>query len=313
MKTTLPSRSHLPVLAIFLCCMVWGTTFVIVKDAVTDIDPFLLSAFRNLLAVIVLFIFLLLSKKIALLKVKNGVKYGAILGVLLGAIYAIQSTGLIYTTSNHSAFISCSAVVMVPIFMYFMGWQKFTLKQVFAIMVITVGLFLLTFKPGLIHFNYGDFLTFIAAIICAIHLILSGHYVRKIDFLPLIFYQFLFATLGSFIGLFIKYFLHHQEPILFNTTVIPNVLYLGLLGTLFCYFVTVWGQKHVSTVYTALIFSLEPIFASIVSFIILGEVFTRNEIIGAISIFIGVVYYSLPKNLVIETINKIKKLIHLGE
>ena len=312
MNTTSPSKSYLPVLAIFLCCLVWGTTFVIVKDAMTDIDPFLLSAFRNLLAVIVLFIFLILTKKIGVLKIKNGVKYGSVLGILLGAIYSIQSTGLIYTTSNHSAFISCSAVVMVPIFMYFVGWQKFNLKQIFAIIVITTGLFLLTFKPGLIHFNQGDFFTFIAAVICAIHLILSGHYVRKIDFLPLIFYQFLFATIGSFFGLFIKYIINHQEPILFNNSVIPNVLYLGLLGTLFCYFVTVWGQKQVSTVYTALIFSLEPIFASIVSYIVLGEVFTQHEIIGAISIFIGVVYYSIPKNLTKVTYYKIKKLISIN-
>jgi len=289
-------KSRLPIIALFSCCLVWGTTFVIVKDSSTLIDPFLLSALRNSIATIALFIYLLFTKKIPLLLNKKVLIYGSILGVLLAAIYTIQTVGLIYTSSNHSAFISCSAIIMVPIFLYFLGWQKFVFKQVLAIIIVTGGLVLLTYQPGISSFNLGDILTFIAAIICAFHLIFAGHYVRKVDFLSLIFYQFLMAAIVSFFGLYINVKFITHAPVLFHPDAIKNVLYLGLLGTLFCYFVTVWGQKKVSTIYTALIFSLEPIFASTTSYFVLGEYFSINEFTGAVFIFIGIIYYSLPKS-----------------
>lgn len=290
-----PINKYLPVSAILLCCVIWGTTFVVVKDVSTRIDPFLLAASRNLLALVALGIYLVAAKKSAVLKIEKAAKYGAILGVLLGAIYILQTAGLVYTSSNHSAFISCSAVIMVPTMMYFIGWQKFTPQQVIAVVVVSAGLLLLTYQPGIGNFNFGDFLTFIAAVICAVHLMLSGHFVRKIDFLALIFYQFLFAALASGIGLLLKFSIVSNEAILFKTEAIPNVLYLGLLGTLFCYFVTVWGQKHVSTVYTVLIFSLEPIFASFTAYLVFGELFSKNEAFGALLIFCGILVYSVPK------------------
>ena len=185
------TKNKIPAIAIFSCCLVWGTTFVIVKDSSTLIDPFLLSTFRNLIATIVLAIYILLRKKTNALKDKKTLIYGGILGILLAAIYIIQTVGLIYTSSNHSAFISCSAVIMVPIFLFFIGWQKFVFKQILAILIVTGGLILLTYHPGANSFNLGDILTFIAAIICALHLIFAGHFVRKVDFLSLIFYQFL--------------------------------------------------------------------------------------------------------------------------
>lgn len=290
-----PINKYLPISAILLCCVIWGTTFVVVKDVSTLIDPFLLAASRNVLALVALGIYLIISKKTAVLKTEKAAKHGAVLGILLGAIYILQTAGLVYTSSNHSAFISCSAVIMVPIMMYFVGWQKFTLQQIIAVVIVSVGLLLLTYQPGIANFNFGDFLTFIAAIICAIHLILSGHFVRKIDFLALIFYQFLFAALASGMGLLVKFFIFTNEPMLFKTEAIPNVFYLGLLGTLFCYFVTVWGQKHVSTVYTVMIFSLEPIFASFTAYVVFGELFSKNEATGAVLIFCGILFYSVPK------------------
>jgi drug/metabolite transporter (DMT)-like permease len=293
-------KNRIPLIAMFSCCLVWGTTFVIVKDSATLIDPFLLSTFRNSIAAIVLLIYILLKNKTAALKDKKTLIYGGILGLLLAAIYIIQTIGLIYTTSNHSAFISCSVVIMVPVILYFMGWQKFILKQVLAIVVVTAGLILLTYHPGADSFNFGDILTFIAAIICAFHLIFAGNYVRKVDFLSLIFYQFFIAAIASSFGLFIHANFISNQPILFHPDSINNVLYLGFVGTLFCYFVTVWGQKKVSTMYTALIFSLEPIFASITSYFVLGEYFNTNEFIGAALIFISIIYYSLPKKFLLN-------------
>ena len=287
-------KKHLPLAAIFMCCLIWGTTFTIVKDASESIDAYLLSGLRNVIAVIVLFVYILAKRKTDILLDKQSMLSGAVLGVLLGTIYISQTFGIAFTTANHSAFITCSAVIMVPIILFLFGWQKFTIKQIISIVCVAVGLILLTLKSEFSSFNVGDLITFAAAIICAFHIVASGHYVRKLNFLSLIFYQFIFAALISFIGLFVQQGLISDLPVLFTNEAIFNVLYLGLLGTLFCYFVTVWGQKHVSTVYIALIFSLEPLFASITNYFVLGETFTSKEFLGAIVIFIGIVLYSIP-------------------
>ncbi len=295
MKNVQGNMPTIPILAILGCCLIWGTTFTVVKDVSKSIDPFLLSGLRNLIATLVLFAYFISTKKWKNLLDKDSLKSGLVLGILLGAIYISQTIGIIFTSANHSAFITCSAVIMVPIILFLFGWEKFNRKQTLSILMVAIGLVLLTLKNGLSGFNLGDLITLVAAVICAMHIVISGLYVRKYNFLALIFYQFFFAGLASFAGLFSKQFLYNYPPILFENEAVFNVLYLGLLGTLFCYFVTVWGQKHISTTYVALIFSLEPLFASVTNYFILNEVFTKKEFTGAIIIFVGILLYSIPK------------------
>ena len=295
MKNVQENKPTLPIMAILGCCLIWGTTFTVVKDVSNSIDPFLLSGLRNLIATSVLFAYFIITRKGKTLLDKNSLKSGFVLGVLLGTIYISQTIGISFTSANHSAFITCSAVIMVPGILFLFGWEKFNKKQILSILMVAIGLVLLTLKSGLSGFNLGDLITLAAAVICAVHIVFSGLYVRKYNFLSLIFYQFFFAGLVSFLGLFSKQALSNFPPTLFENDAIYNVLYLGLLGTLFCYFVTVWGQKHVSTTYIALIFSLEPLFASVTNYLVLNEVFTTKEFIGAVIIFGGILLYSIPK------------------
>ena len=295
MKNVQGNKSMLPIIAILGCCLVWGTTFTVVKDVSNSIDPFLLSGLRNLIATSVLCAYIIITKKGKILLDKNSLRSGLVLGILLGTIYISQTIGISFTSANHSAFITCSAVIMVPVILFLFGWEKFNKKQIISISMVAIGLVLLTLKSGLSGFNLGDLITLAAAVVCAVHIVFSGLYVRKYNFLSLIFYQFLFAGLVSFLGLFSKQAIFNFPPIFFENEAIYNVLYLGLLGTLFCYFVTVWGQKHVSTTYIALIFSLEPLFASVTNYLVLNEVFTTKEFIGAVIIFGGIVMYSIPK------------------
>jgi drug/metabolite transporter (DMT)-like permease len=294
-KNVQGNKSMLPIIAILGCCLVWGTTFTVVKDVSNSIDPFLLSGLRNLIATSVLCAYIIITKKGKILLDKNSLRSGLVLGILLGTIYISQTIGISFTSANHSAFITCSAVIMVPVILFLFGWEKFNKKQIISISMVAIGLVLLTLKSGLSGFNLGDLITLAAAVVCAVHIVFSGLYVRKYNFLSLIFYQFLFAGLVSFLGLFSKQAIFNFPPIFFENEAIYNVLYLGLLGTLFCYFVTVWGQKHVSTTYIALIFSLEPLFASVTNYLVLNEVFTTKEFIGAVIIFGGIVMYSIPK------------------
>jgi drug/metabolite transporter (DMT)-like permease len=288
-------KKWIPIIALLICCMIWGTTFVAIKHISTKIDPYLLSTLRSLIAIVILFPFIIFSKNRISLFNKTAAKYGFITGLILGAIYIVQTIGMQFTSSNHSAFISSSAVIMIPLLLVLSKKQTLNLQQIFAIIIIACGLFFLTNSNDDLPFNNGDTITFFAAFICALHILLSGRYVRKTDFLGMVFYQFLFAAIVSIIGLFINSQLIGTK-IVFDKMVVNSVLYLGLFGTLVCFFVTIWAQKYISTLTTAMIFSLEPIFAAITSFIILNEQLSKIEIIGAFGIIVGLVYFNLLKN-----------------
>ena len=72
------------------------------------------------------------------------------------------------------------------------------------------------------------------------------------------------------------------------------MIYLGLLGSLFCYFVTVWAQKFLSYVTVTLVFSLEPIFAAVFSYFILGEILGTQQLFGATLILLGIIFFEIP-------------------
>jgi len=263
-------------------------TFVIIKSIATVLDPFLLVFLRGTLATSLMFLYLLIFKNESLSN-KRSIQKGAILGVMLAAMYVMQTFGLQFTSSGHSAFITSTFVIITPIIMALQFKHRMTKIGVIAIGIVAIGLFFFTYEPGT-SLNIGDVITFLATVIGAYHIIYGGFFVKNTDTLGLIFYQFLFTTLIAGV---IAIGVNDPLPV-FTNELIGAIVYLGVLGTLFCYFVSIWAQKHVSAVTVALIFACEPIFASTAAYFFLGEQFGMKEVLGAGLILLGVVMYDLP-------------------
>ncbi len=280
------------ILLLVFCCLIWGSTFTVIKDITTKVDAFLLSSLRNWIAVLAFLIYLIISKKLHTLKNKSAIKYGIILGVIIGAIYIVQTIGLNITSSTHSAFITSSAVILVPILLLFSGQNKLDKTQISTIGIVGIGIYFLTNGNSNSSYNLGDVLTLICAVICALNIILSGEYVRKSELNGIIFYQFLFAGIISTIALLIKTGITKDE-IIFELDAIPSILYLSLIGTLLCYFIMIYVQQYISTILTAMILSLEPIFATTASYFYTGETITLIELFGGLLIISGITYYNL--------------------
>ena len=102
-------KKWIPPVALLLCCMVWGTTFVAIKKIAHLIDPYLLATLRSLLAVIVLFPILIITNKKNVFFDKQAIKYGLITGIILGGIYVIQTLGMQFTNSVY--FLNCSRLI----------------------------------------------------------------------------------------------------------------------------------------------------------------------------------------------------------
>lgn len=272
---------------LILVTIVWGSTFFIVKDTVDTVNEYFIVFGRMLVATVPMVIFLLF-KTPKLLYDKKAIANGSILGFLLVVTYLSQTIGLKYTSSGHSAFITGIAVVLVPIIIFFIFKSKFQLSDIFSILIVFFGLFLLTYDFDT-KFNKGDLITLICAISAGFHIVYSGRFVKQSNSLSLITYQFVSGTIFSFVTWLIFGF----EIISLNSKSFLAIFYLGIIGTLFCYYVSVWVQKYVSSVRVALIFSLEPVFAAFFGYIALNELLSKKETIGMIFILVGVIMYQL--------------------
>ena len=275
---------------LILVSVVWGSTFLIVKDAVDSVNEHLIVFVRCFLAFVAMFIFAIFKNRKKLFN-KKGFFYGSILGVLLAITYTSQTIGLKFTSTGHSAFITSSAVILVPIILFVIYKFKLIKIDVFAVLIVFVGLFLLTYDFET-SINFGDLITMLTAAAAAFHIVTAGRVVKKADFLSIITWQFFAASIVSITA----FLLTNTAPIVLSPKSIYSLLYLGLIGTLFCYFVSVWVQKYVTSLKVAIIFSTEPVFAAIFGYFILSEVLTHKELLGASLILAGVVVHSIFKS-----------------
>ncbi|MBI9054502.1 MAG: EamA family transporter [Bacteroidales bacterium] len=273
-----------------LVTIVWGSTFFIVKDTVGSVNEYLIVFIRSALAFAAMFLYQIFKDRKKLLN-KKAFIYGSIMGVLMAITYGAQTIGLKFTSTGHSAFITSSAVIIVPFILFFFYKAKLLKIDILAVSIVFGGLFLLTYDFET-KMNVGDIITIITAISYAFHVVLAGQFIKKADAVTLVTYQF-FAS--AIVGLAAFIFTDH-ETINISAKAWGSLIYLGLFGTLFCYFITVWVMKYVSALKVAIIFSLEPVFAAIIGYFAIHEILNSRELIGASFILLGVIVHSILKN-----------------
>jgi len=275
---------------LLLVTIVWGSTFIIIKDTVNTVNPYMIVFIRSLLAFSVIFLFTILSKKGKLLNTKIFLQ-GITLGLFLGISYMAQTVGLQFTSTGHSAFITSSAVVVVPFILFFFFKAKIVAIDWVSILIVFGGLFLLTYDLET-NINKGDIITILSAVSGAMHLVLAGRFIQKSETFPLVSYQFLGTALFSFIAWSVT----GAEPVSITLRSGISLVYLGLFGTLFCFFIVVWVQKYLSSLKTVVILSLEPVFAAIFGYFIIHETLNTKELTGTFLILAGVLLHSILKN-----------------
>lgn len=273
-----------------LVSLIWGSTFFLIKDTANSVNENFIVFTRSFLAFIAMFVYQLVKNKHELLN-KKGFIYGSILGLLLALTYTSQTIGLKFTSTGHSAFITSSAVIAVPFILYAFYKIKIHKVDMLAVGIVFIGLFLLTYDfESLI--NIGDLITIITSLSCAFHIVLAGRFVQKTNTTTLVTYQFFAASIVSFIA----WLLTQDGNLQISPKAGYSLVYLGFIGTLFCYFVSVWVQKHVSSLKVAIVFSLEPVFAAIFSFFFINEILNFKESAGALLILSGVIFHSIAKH-----------------
>jgi drug/metabolite transporter (DMT)-like permease len=271
-------------LALAFDTLVWGATFTLVKSALRDVSPLLFLALRFSLATAALTAAWFLGWH----SPKSGPRAlagGILTGILLFSGFLLQTLGLQLTTPPKSAFLTGLASVMVPLLGALVYRNRPQPLEVLGVLVATVGLALMTLDGPLASIGKGDLLTLLGAVAFAGHIVTLGHYSSKASFEMLSITQ-----VGTSAVLAVSLFWWAEPPhIVWRPAVIYAILVTGLLATALAFTVQAWAQKFTSSTRTALIYTLEPVFAWLISYWALGEGLAGRVAAGAALILGGVV------------------------
>jgi len=281
-KTISKTKADLGLLTVTIF---WGTTFIVSKIALTEISLQNYLAIRLTLAAIVMN---LIASHFRKHLNKTTIINGIILGIFLFFSYVFQMWGIQYTSASNAGFITGVNVVLVPIFCIIFFRDKPQIASVIGVFLAFFGLFLLS-GGSLSKLNIGDFLVFICAIAVAFHVIFTGRYAPKNNIYLLTAVQLSTTAILSIIFAFFSSNL--LVELTFNIFLV--LAYLALFGTVFTFLMQTAMQRFTTATRTALVFSMEPVFAALFAYLIAGETLSVMGWTGGIFILAGMIVAEL--------------------
>ena len=277
-------------LSALLCTFIWGTTFIAQDTGMDTIGPLTFNAVRFLVGFIFIIpiAFIFENKKI-LNEINNNkklfLKLSFWIGLFLFLGTFLQQAALLYTDVANAAFFTVFYVPMVPIILFMFYSKKIHWSIWPSVLLCVAGVYLLTdFTDATVRF--GDGLVILCALFWALHIIFIGQFTQKFN-IPLFFgaLQGLIVSLFSF--LFAIFFEEISIINILNES--ASIIYAGVLSGGIAFTLQIYAQKKISPAPSAIIFSLEGVFAAIAAWIILDQVLDLNNLIGCFFILLGVI------------------------
>ena len=281
-------------LSALLCTFIWGTTFIAQDTGMDYIGPFTFNAVRffvGFLAVAPL-AFIFERKKIPKSISKNNKTFtnlAILIGLSLFFGTALQQVALLYTDVANAAFFTIFYVPMVPFIIYFMNKKPIHWSIWPSVFLCVIGGYLLTnFYNATV--KIGDTLVIMGAFFWSTHIIFTGKIVENYN-LPLTIgaiQTLIVSSLSLFIGLIFEDFI--WSNILKEKF---QILYAGILSGGLAFVLQIYAQKNISPAPSAIIFSLEGVFATIAAWILLNQILDINNLFGCLFILFGVLFSQL--------------------
>lgn len=268
---------------LFSASIIWGSSFVVMKNTVDFFTPSSLLFLRFALASF--FLTIMFFKKIKSYP-KDKIFGGLITGFCVFIAYYAQTIGLSYTTPGKNAFLTAIYCAIVPFLMWIFYKKKPDTYNFIAAFMCVIGIGFISLDSNL-SINIGDLLTICAGFLYAIHILLIKKYASNIDGGAFSAIQFYGAT---FLALIVSLL---TEDLSILTMIRPQIFfqifYLAFFATALCMVFQTKGQQTTSECNASLILSLESVFGVLFSVIFYGEVLTLEIFIGFVIIFIAIV------------------------
>jgi drug/metabolite transporter (DMT)-like permease len=277
--------------ALVLNTIIWGATFVLVKQALRDVSPVLFLALRFSLATVALLVLFRASWRHPR-NLRWSLAGGALAGIFLFSGYAFQTIGLQFTSAPKSAFLTGLTSVITPVLAALVYRAKPRATEIGGVLLATCGMALMTL-PSLsgatLAINRGDLLTVGCAGCFAAHILTLSRYSAKAGFE-------LMTTAQIGVSALLAWALYHgmETPrIRWTLGVWGAIAITGLFATALAFTFQTWAQRYTTSTRTALIFMLEPVFAWITSYLLTGESLSARAAAGAGLILAGVLVVEL--------------------
>jgi drug/metabolite transporter (DMT)-like permease len=267
--------------------LVWGATFVLVKQALADVSTLLFLTLRFSIAAIALAV--IFRREFRAPNARASLLRGALAGIFLFGGYVLQTAGLKFTSASKAGFITGLYVPLVPLLGGLIYRKLPQISELLGIAIACAGMFFLTVQRDILHIARGDLLVAGCAFAYAFQMIILGRFAPVSNMGVLTVAQI--AT-GALVGAATFWWV---EPvrIAWSANVWIALAVTSLLATALAFTVQTWAQRWTSPTRTALIFATEPVFAWVTSYVLLGELLSRRAALGAALILCGILIVEL--------------------
>jgi drug/metabolite transporter (DMT)-like permease len=278
--------------ALLMCALMWGATFVIVKNALVDISVFAYLAARFTLGALPMaWIYRADLRKLT----PGDIRAGVHVGLCMFGGYAFQTAGIARTTPSKAAFITGFSVVLIPVFLAIFWRRKINAWAWGGALASFAGLYFLTVpRQGISDLNRGDLLVMGCAVMYALQIIYLERYSATHSLAGLSFLQVAVTASLSVLAVPLLDLTGLETfHIRFSSQMWTGVLLTAFFTTSLAYPLLVWAQRHTTATNTALILASEPVFAAITSFFMVHERLGTRALTGAGLILAGILVAEL--------------------
>lgn len=275
--------------------VVWGSSFVVVKNAFERSPPLQFLFWRFGIATVLLLLLLLFLRR----RGSPGiVRDGLVVGALLAGGMGFQVLGVPSTTASKAAFLTGLSVVLTPFAAYIRFRRLPSLENALGILFAGAGFFLLTFPTGGGPIGRGDLLVGACGVVFAFYIVELAERSPRHDALTLTGIQLAcVCALAGIVSLLLRLPVFAALPeaaregrlVFWHGTFLWSVLYLASIGTVGTFFCQTWAQRRMSATHAAIIFALEPVFAALFAAWILHEKLGARGIAGGVLVLTGIV------------------------
>ncbi|MDH5372873.1 MAG: DMT family transporter [Acidimicrobiia bacterium] len=269
-------RPPIAYLALAIAALLFGATFVVVKEAIESLPPFSFVGWRFLIGAVALLL-------LAWPRGSRIWRDGLLAGIFLALGFALQTQGLLLTSASNSALITGLFVVFTPLLMAVIGRRVPNSWTTIGALVAFFGLAMLTIDDSF-QLHKGDLLTVLCALAFACHIVVLSRVAYRHPVVPFTAVQLLTTAVGALVASTIS-----EGIPLPTSSDWPALLLTGLAVSAGAFTLHVWAQTVVGPSRTAMLLALEPVFAVAFAAWWLNERLTTRGWVGAILI-VGAVF-----------------------
>lgn len=275
------TKNILAKLALFGAALIWGSSFILVKDTVDNLPPNFLIAIRFSTGCLILaLIFIKRLKKIN----AEYLWQGAVIGLLLFLAYSTQTIGITDTTPGKNAFLTAIYCVIVPFMFWSVTKKRPDAYNFFAAFLCIIGIGLVSLTQAL-TIGFGDTLTLLGGVFFAAHLVAVSIFGKDKDPIVVTILQFFYAAIFSWITAFS----FETMPSSLSFEAVISIVYLSVFCTAGALALQNIGQKYTNPSAAAILLSLESVFGVLFSIFLGYESLTLKLFCGFALIFFAVI------------------------